>query len=106
LVSSEKSILTKDVLLQRGGDCDPGCHFCGKKETINHLLFQCPLARYMWNVVSCAIGECCQFESVDDCLVCWLDGFNGKKKKLLAVGIASIMWSIWKARNLACFQKV
>lgn len=26
------------------------------------------------------------------------------KKKIFTVGVASIIWSIWKARNLACFQ--
>ena len=52
------------------------------------------------------IGETCQFNTVDDCLILWLGGFNGRRKKLLTVGIASVLWSIWKARNMACFQHV
>jgi hypothetical protein len=30
---------------------------------------------------------------------------GGKKKKILAVGITAVIWSIWKTRNLACFEK-
>jgi hypothetical protein len=52
----KKRNLPKDVLLQRDGDCEPGCLFFGKNESINHILFQCPLARYLWNVVRCAIS--------------------------------------------------
>jgi hypothetical protein len=37
----KKNILTKDVLMHRGGKCDPQCLFCGKNETIDHLLFAC-----------------------------------------------------------------
>jgi hypothetical protein len=62
-----KSILTKDVLLKRGGKCTKNCLFCGKEESINHLFFACPLARYNWNIVSCVIGLKCQFDNVEHC---------------------------------------
>jgi hypothetical protein len=102
----KKSILTKDVLSHRGGKCDLKCLFCGKNESIDHLLFQCPLARYMWNVVSCALGVSCQFKNVEECLFVWLKQFSGHKKQMMLVGVAAVMWSSWKARNMACFQQV
>jgi hypothetical protein len=60
----------------------------------------------MWNVVSVALGENCQFKNVEECLVIWLKKFSGDKRKVILVGVAAVMWSIWKARNLACFQHV
>ena len=36
----------------------------------------------------------------------WLDAFGGENKMNFFVGIAALIWSIWKARNLACFQHV
>jgi hypothetical protein len=46
-----------------------------------------------------------QFDSADHCISNWLKGFGGKKKEILAVGIAVVICSIWKKRNLACFEK-
>ena len=43
----KKSILTRDVLLHRGGRCEAKCLFYGKNESIDHLFFLCPLARYI-----------------------------------------------------------
>jgi hypothetical protein len=101
-----KSILTKDNLIHRGGKCDAKCVFCGKDESIDHLLFLCPLARYMWNVVSFVMGIPCHFINVKDCLLVWLKQFSGTKKRVLMVGVAAVMWSIWRACNMACFQQV
>jgi hypothetical protein len=56
-------------------------------------------------VVSYTFGLNFQFECVDHCIPNWLKGFGGKKKEILAVGIAVVIWSIWKTRNLACFEK-
>ena len=89
----------------RGGDFEEGCLFCGKKETINHLFFECPLARYIWNVVGCAFGVASQFRSADHVISEWLKK-QGKQRKILTVGVAAILWGIWKARNNACFEKV
>ena len=99
----KKSILTRDVLLHRGGECESKCLFCGMDESISHLFFLCPLARYIWNVVSCAFGVNCQFQNIDQGIA-WLNGFGKKKRNILSVGMASIIWHIWKTRNAACFQ--
>jgi hypothetical protein len=32
--------------------------------------------------------------------------FSGYHKKLVAVGLATFMWAIWKTRNKACFQEI
>ena len=88
-----------------GGSCPTTCLFCGRNETINHLFLECPLARYIWGIISCATGFQCQFASVDACLVDWLKGFPIKKRRLISVGVSAVFWAIWKARNSACFEK-
>jgi hypothetical protein len=60
----------------------------------------------MWNVVSCALGVSCTFTNVKSCLLVWLKQFKGDKKKIIIVGVSVVLWSLWKARNMACFQKV
>jgi hypothetical protein len=34
----------------------------------------------------------------------WLKGFGRKKRNLTSVGVAAVPWTIWKTRNLACFE--
>jgi hypothetical protein len=75
-----KSILTRDILLYRGGDYPVNCLFCGKNESINHLFFECPLARYIWNIVSCATGIYCQFQSANQYFNVWLKSFLLNKR--------------------------
>ena len=50
----KSSISTKDNLLRRGQIGNDQCHFCGHKYTVDHLLFQCALAKFIWQVVWCA----------------------------------------------------
>ena len=81
MVDFKKSILTRDVLLKRGGACAKNCLFCGQDESIDHLFLHCPLARYVWNVVSVATGMKCQFPCLQHFLTDWLGGFEGKQMK-------------------------
>lgn len=38
-------------------------------------------------------------------LMCGLKMAFSEKKKLFSVGVAAVLWSIWKGHNLACFEK-
>jgi hypothetical protein len=31
--------------------------------------------------------------------------FPGKKRNIISIDFAAVIWAIWKARNLACFGK-
>lgn len=43
------AIAVEDRLRTRGIHVDDGCLMCGEEtETINHIMFQCPLARQIW----------------------------------------------------------
>jgi hypothetical protein len=73
----KKSILT----ITEREKCEKRCLFCGCNETIKHLFFKCPLARYIWNVVSFTFGLNFHLKSADLCISNWLKGFGGKKKR-------------------------
>ena len=49
-------ILTKDNLIRRHWVGDPICKFCTTHESIDHLFFQCPVAKTTWRVISICIG--------------------------------------------------
>jgi hypothetical protein len=48
----QKTILTKDNLMRRKWKGSPGCYFCGEPESTDHLLFACPVAKVVWEVVA------------------------------------------------------
>jgi hypothetical protein len=41
----QNSILTKDNMLKRNWQGDLCCYFCDNPENMNHLLFECPIAK-------------------------------------------------------------
>jgi hypothetical protein len=43
----KNSILTKDLLQHPGWRGDAKCQFCGNDETITHMFFLSPVARYI-----------------------------------------------------------
>jgi hypothetical protein len=56
--------------------------FCDADETILHLFFNCPLARYIWSLFQCAFNSPVQ---PMDCIELggWVDKFAGAEKLLL-----------------------
>ncbi|WVZ88935.1 hypothetical protein U9M48_035402 [Paspalum notatum var. saurae] len=49
-------ILTKDNLAKRNWQGSLTCASCHKEETINHLFFECHLARVVWSILQMATG--------------------------------------------------
>jgi hypothetical protein len=49
-------VLTKDNLIKIGWKGSSFCEFCGGYESMNHLFFDYPMARYNWNVVGSIFG--------------------------------------------------
>jgi hypothetical protein len=45
-------ILTKDNLAKRKWKASVDCCVCGEHETIQHLFFECPVARQIWSTIS------------------------------------------------------
>ena len=49
-------ILTKDNLIRRCWKGSPKCGFCNHDEDIQHLLFDCYLARAIWRIIFIALN--------------------------------------------------
>jgi hypothetical protein len=97
--SFKNSILIKDNLVKRGWEGDETCRFCNSKETINHLFFECALARYIWGVVVCSF-DLTDLPSYVESLCSWTMCFKNKRSKaLVTIGVAAILWTVWNVRN-------
>ena len=50
------AVLTKDNMIRRRWAGDPSCKFCDQPETINHLFFQCLVAKCIWALIGKCLG--------------------------------------------------
>ena len=94
--------LTKDNLLKRNWKGDSTCCFCSCKETIQHLFFECHVAKFVWGSVRMVFGIQPP-SSVTNLLGSWLRSFSVKLRKQLLVGAVALCWAIWLCRNNAVF---
>jgi hypothetical protein len=53
------------------------CSLCGAPEDIDHLLFRCPLAEFVWSIFREALGWTDQPKSMKDILADWFTGKFG-----------------------------
>ncbi|WVZ64633.1 hypothetical protein U9M48_014127 [Paspalum notatum var. saurae] len=97
-------ILTKDNLKKRNWNGDDGCCFCNEKETIQHLFFDCHIARFVWRIFQVAFGL--KPPSNVTCLVgTWFEQVDPNMSPLVCVDASAIVWSIWLCRNDCVFDR-
>jgi len=97
-------ILTKDNLAKRNWKGDKKCCFCNNDESIQHLFFECHVAKFVWNVVFVTFGIVPP-SSITNMLGTWLRGFNLRSRKLLLIGATAMCWAIWLSRNEVVFKQ-
>jgi hypothetical protein len=99
-LAANNKVLTRDNLAKRKTVDDALCMFCLETESVHHLFFGCCIAKLMWShlpdMSNRIIGA--DFESVAGLWLC------EKKFKALNICSSAILWSLWKMRNLLCFQ--
>ena len=82
-------ILTKDNLIKRGWKGDTKCAFCGLDESIQHLFFDCYIARLLWNVLFITF----KFQPPRDVTLLfgsWLLSFDKLIRNQVIVGLAAM----------------
>lgn len=97
------AVLTKDNMRKRNWNGDPTCRFCANTETVEHLLFQCPITKVVWGIVAHSIGANNVPKNVTQYWI-WIEKHFPEHKHMHAFGLAAICWATWKARNKACFD--
>ena len=79
------------------------CYFCHLPEPVNHLFFNCSVAKVVWATVATCLGASNIPTSFDQSWR-WCEQWIPKGNQFYAVGIAAICWSIWKMRNIIYFH--
>ena len=76
--------LTKDNLARRQWKGSVRCCFCNLDETIQHLFFDCPNAKFIWRLVQVVFNLPMPL-NVNDIFTNWLNGVN-KKTEVSGLG--------------------
>jgi hypothetical protein len=97
-------VLTKDNLVKRRWKGCTKCCFCAEQETIQHLFFDCPIARLTWGSVCFTFGVK-KPEGVEHLFGPWLRSFSSKQRNLVLIGLAAMCRALWISRNDLIFQK-
>jgi hypothetical protein len=97
------AIATKDNMLRRGWSGNTRCQFCNENESILHLFFSCPAAKFVWSCVARSIGAPTCPGSFTQ-YFWWIPQFLHVSRNVQIAGVAAICWAIWKLRNRACFE--
>lgn len=101
------ALAVKQQLRSRGIPIDPMCS-CGLgPENICHMLFHCPKVREMWSLSQFPLPPA-GFSNTSVFLnLHYLISSSGKRNldPKLRLTFPWILWHIWKARNLLCFEQ-
>jgi hypothetical protein len=94
---------TKNNLLKRNWQGNASCQFCNNPETISHIFFSCPAAKFIWSAVGNLIGAKSRPGSFTQ-FFWWIPRFIPASRNTQIAGLAAICWAIWKLRNRSCFD--
>ncbi|XP_020875826.1 uncharacterized protein LOC110227063 [Arabidopsis lyrata subsp. lyrata] len=103
-----QAIPTCSRLITRGMRIESHCPRCPTaEETINHVLFQCPFAKMVWQLSNTPILQTHRFDDdTEDNVSHIINSYQNKNltlsQKLVPIWL---LWRIWKARNKLVFNK-
>jgi hypothetical protein len=101
---AQDAILTKDNMIRRQWQGDPGCYFYGVPEDRDHLFFKCPVSKVVWGVLALCSHQATRPSSYGQYWA-WVRSAIPGGQEVYVLGLAAICWATWKARNRTCFDK-
>jgi hypothetical protein len=89
-----EAILTKDTLVKINCHENEMCNFCSNKETIQHLFFDCTLAKFIWRAVYLVAGLPPP-NNIRHMFRSWVCNMNKNDRHIFLVGVDVMLWAIW-----------
>jgi hypothetical protein len=78
----KEAILTKDNLAKRNWHGNERCCFCNNFEIVQHLFFDCALAKFIWRVVDLFFRFGAP-NNIKNMFGSWVQNMNAKKQKIV-----------------------
>jgi hypothetical protein len=80
------------------------CVFCGLPKSIDHIFFQCSVARFIWRIIQTALNFNSIPNNVENLFGSWINSFSKTEKSMILFGCGAVIWAIWRSRNDCCFN--
>uniref|UniRef100_J3L6R6 Reverse transcriptase zinc-binding domain-containing protein n=1 Tax=Oryza brachyantha TaxID=4533 RepID=J3L6R6_ORYBR len=92
-------------LKARNWDGSEFCKLCGQLETCQHIIFQCPLAKFMW----CLVRDVFDWQLAPNDLEMFfylvVDRRTDKQSRVVLMLLGACCWSVWLIRNDMVFRE-
>jgi hypothetical protein len=99
-----KVILTKQNSIKRQWTGNETCCLCDNKESIQHLFFECPLAKIISHIIHMNFGLAPP-KNITNLFGNWLMGISKNDLTKVSVGVCAVVWALWNTRNDFVFNK-
>lgn len=99
LITKNKA-LTRDNLAKRREVTDKTCLFCSEAESVNHLFFNCCVAKNIWATIAGILDLRIDWD-FEYMATFWL---ANKKHILTNIVSSAVIWCLWNFRNKMCFE--
>jgi type III secretory pathway component EscR len=77
-----------------------------KPDDVNRLLFECPMAQFVWVLLSEALGWTRRPTSINNLTNVWLTGGLKVSFQIGLTCFARFAWAIWLTRNKMCISQI
>lgn len=102
VTSDSDRLPTREQILTRKGPTNGLCPLCTELESIDHLLFHCPVAIFVWLLIKECVGWPDAPHSVMD-LLSLVRYVESKNRGVIWIGAAATLWALGTIRNKLIF---
>jgi hypothetical protein len=81
------------------------CALCQKQETIDHILFQCALAYFVWSCLRQVFGWNNIPSSVEEVFSFWVEAKPKRVYLFCLFLLGGMVWALWRNRNKMVFKR-
>jgi len=104
-LANQNRLPTKTKMKERKWKGELGCTICGARESLDHIMFTCVLARFIWTCLKEALGWVRIPNNLGDFLEIWLP--TGTRDYQLKLFVFSFLfWGLWTTRNKSSIDGV
>jgi hypothetical protein len=95
---------SSNLFRSRAGASDGNCGLCGLPKSVDHILFQCILATFMWSGVRSMFGVNWNPRSLQEWFAIVLT-LNAQSRRMMWTIFAAQSWALWTTRNKFTIEK-